>query len=81
MNSQLSLSFPSSLAAVCVLGSTQVDIGADSILLQHQYSTSAFTFSCDDALQDAYDVELVKARRDAPVEPLSDVLRDLGLES
>ena len=79
MNSQLALNFPTSLAAVCVLGSNQPDSSLDDFEKQHGYATYAFSFYGTEALEDFYDDALVRERRGTPSEPLDKVIGELGL--
>ncbi len=81
MSSQLLLNFPTSFAAVCVLGSAQADTSTDDFEKHQQYLTYAFSFSGPEALEDAYDDALAMERRGTPSEPLDKVIRELGLES
>ena len=81
MNSQLALNFPTSLAAVCVLGADQPDSSLDDFEKQQRYTTYAFSFYGAEALEDLYDDELVRARRGTPSESLDKVIGELGLES
>jgi hypothetical protein len=81
MNSQLALNFPTSLAAVCVLGAGQADSSLDDFEKQQLYTTYAFSFYGAEAFEDLYDDELVRARRGTPSEPLDKVIGELGLDS
>jgi hypothetical protein len=81
MNSQLSLNFPGSLAAISVLGSNQADLAIDDFEKQHLYMTYAFSFYGPEALEDLCDDALVNERRGSASEPLDSVIRELGLES
>ena len=80
MSSQLALNFPTSLAAVCVLGADQPDSSLDDFEKQQRYTTSAFSFYGTEALEDLYDEQLVRERRGTPSEPLDKVIGELGLE-
>ena len=81
MNSQLALKFPTSLAAICVLGADQSDSSLDDFEKQQRYTTCAFSFYGTEALEDPYDDALVRERRGTPSEPLDKVIGELGLES
>jgi hypothetical protein len=81
MSSQLSLNFPTSLAAVCVLGADQPNSSLDDFEKQQRYTTYAFSFYGTEALEDLYDDVLVRERRGTPSEALDKVIGELGLQS
>jgi hypothetical protein len=80
MNSQLALNFPTSFAAVCILGADQADSTLDDFEKQQRYATYAFSFYGTEALEDLYDDQMVRERRGTPSEPLDKVIGELGLE-